>query len=231
MTSPLKGVLYYSDNCLNMKLALLVRRHISASNLPITSVTLKPTGFGRNIHFKGERSFESMFQQILTGLEEMTEDVIYFAEHDVLYHPSHYEFTPPAEDVFYYNSNYWMLRLKDGLAVHYGVSPLSGLVAYREPLLIHMRERGALIEKKGFSLHIGYEPMTHGRINWERKYKMQLFKSELPNIDIAHSNNSSWKRWDMKFFRRKPEYWEESHGYSVPGWNLIEVLKGIRKDA
>ena len=224
MTSPLKGVLYYSDNCLNMKLALVVRKYIARSGLPITSVSLKPTGFGRNIHFKGKRAFETMYRQILRGLEEMKEDVVFLAEHDVLYHPLYFQFTPPADNVFYYNTNYWMLRLRDGFAVFYDVSPLSGLVAYREPLLIHMQERIKLIEKEGFSRHIGYEPMTHGRINWEHKYRVELFKSEFPNIDIAHSGNSSWKRWKIKYFRRKPMNWLETTGYYVPGWDLVEVL-------
>ena len=67
-----------------------------------------------------------MFKQILTGLEAMTEDIVYFCEHDILYHPDHFKFIPPSNNTFYYNGNYWDLRLKDGFAVHYDSSPLSG---------------------------------------------------------------------------------------------------------
>ena len=223
-----KGILYYTNNRLNMKLARLVRKYIADSGLPITSVTHKPTNFGKNIVFSGENSNKTMFQQILKGLEEMKEDVIYFSEHDVLYHPSHFKFTLSDPNIFYYNGNYWMLRLKDGFAIHYDVSPLSGLVAYREPLLIHFRERMELIEKEGFSLKMGFEPMTHKRIKWEHWYNFEIFNPEFPNVDIAHSANLTWKRWKIEQFRRKPKFWNESDIQHIPGWpNLPEMLSGI----
>ena len=66
-----KGILYYSDNRLNMKLALTCRKFIARSGLPITSVTLKPTKFGNNINLPLERSFETLYKQILVGLMAM----------------------------------------------------------------------------------------------------------------------------------------------------------------
>lgn len=221
LEGPTKGILYYTDNRLNMKLAGKCREWIRAANIPITSVSIKPMKFGNNIHLPGERGYKQMFKQILAGLEAMTEDIVYFCEHDVLYHPNHFLFTPEKKGTFYYNGNYWDLRLKDGFAVHYDSSPLSGLVVWREAALAHFRERLAMIEELGDNykpLHMGFEPFTHGRINWKFWCDFEIFTPEFPNIDIAHGGNLTWKRWRKEDFIRKPKFWDESTNYTIPGW-------------
>jgi len=226
---PTKGILYYTDNQLNMKLATTVRRQLKKAGLPITSVSLKPMDFGHNIHFKGERGWLTMAKQILTGLEAMTENIVYFCEHDVLYHPSHFKFTPEDEFKWYYNGNYWFLRQKDGFAIHYDVSPLSGLAVYRQTAIRHFKERVKYMEEQGENLkvrHMGFEPFTHGRVKWEFWCPFEIFMTEHPNIDITHSNNITWKRWNQADFIKKPKFWEESTIDNIPGWpNLKEILK------
>ena len=219
-----KSILYYTDNQLNMRMARACRNYISKSGLPITSVTLKPTNFGRNIYLKLERSYKTMYKQILTGLEAMTEDIIYFCEHDTLYHPSHFEFIPTDMQTFYYNGNYWFLRMSDGFAIHYDVSPLSGLVVNRNIALIHFRERQALIEKQGFGYYMGFEPMTHNRIKWDSMYKFEVFKPPFPNVDLCHGGNLTFKRWKQSRFRRKPKFWVESNINKIPGWKDLPKI-------
>lgn len=167
---------------------------------------------------KLESGSESMFRQILAGLEAMTEDVVYFAEHDVLYHPSHFDFTPIDRDTFYYNENVWFYRLSDGHCLHYDAKQLSGLVGYREQLITHFRERIELIEKEGFSRRMGYEPMTHGRVQWKYMYKAEGFMSECPNVDIKHDNNLVGQRWSKDQFRNQKytKGWTEAG--EVPCW-------------
>ena len=58
-----------------------------------------------------------MFKQILSALEAQDTDIVYFCEHDVLYDPSHFEFTPPKKDVWYYNVNVWKLDANTGHAM------------------------------------------------------------------------------------------------------------------
>lgn len=222
------GILYYTDNTLNRGLAKLCREYITHANLPITSVSLKRLDFGHNIHLKLERSYETLATQILTGLEAMTEDIVYFCEHDDLYHPNHFEFIPPEKNKFYYNGNYWFLR-EDGFAVHYNVSPLSGLVAYREPLLNHFRERLEMIKKDGYSFKMGFEPMTHHRIPWKYWYDFEIFMPEFPNIDICHGTNLTWKRFKKEDFRRKPKFWEESDIYHISGWSDLPDILNFKK--
>lgn len=231
---PTKGILYYTDHHINMKLAHKVRKTISDSGLHITSVSLKPLKFGDNIVVKKERGFGTMFEQILIGLEAMKEDIVYFCEHDILYHPDHFKFIPKEKGTFYYNGNYWNLRLSDGFAVHYDVSPLSGLVVHRETAIKHFKERleyyNSYTSKKDgrFYRRVGFEPFTHERIKWKFWCPFEIFMPENPNIDIAHDGNATWKRWEQKHFIRKPKFWEESSGYKIPGWyGLIDLLNKV----
>jgi len=224
-SQPTKGILYYSDNQLNMSLAGKVRKQIKKANLPITSVTLKPTVFGYNIHYKSERSFKTMANQILTGLKAMKEDIVYFSEHDVFYHPDHFKFTPSSPNTWYYNGNYWFVRANDGFAVHYDASPLSGLVVYRESAIKHFEERVKMIEELGDDykpLHMGFEPFTQGRVKWDYWCPFEVFMPENPNIDITHGNNLTWKRWKESQFIKKPKFWEE--GLIIPGWGTYKEI-------
>ncbi len=221
-----RGIIYYTDNCLNIRLAKTVRKYINQSGLPIVSCTLKPTDFGKNIHMKEERGYKTMFKQILTALEASDADIIYFCEHDVLYHSSHFNFIPTDPNTFYYNGNYWMVRITDGFAIHYDVSPLSGLVGFRQQLITHFKERLELIKKKGFGYYMGFEPMTHKRIKWENWYNFEVFQPEGPNIDVAHEGNLTRKRWSQDKFIRKPKFWEESTVDKIPGWtDLRNILR------
>ena len=222
---PSRGVLYYSDGRLNAEMLSICQRYVAQSCLPVTSVTLKPMNFGRNISLPLEPCYESMYLQILIGLEAMTEDIVYFCEHDVLYHPGHFDFVPSETDTYYYNGNYWYVRMSDGFAIHYNVSPLSGLCAYREPLTAHFRERVELISKRGFGYDIGFEPMTHHRIQWRNWYQFEVFQPEFPNVDLCHGGNLTQKRWNIDRFRRKPKLWEESNVQRIPGWpDLPEII-------
>jgi hypothetical protein len=222
-----KGILYYSDNQIDESLAQICRDQIKSQNIPITSVTLKPIDFGKNICLNLKRGYEAMFEQILVGLENMSEDMVYFCEHDVLYHPTHFDFVPKEETTFYYNGNYWFLRLSDGFAINYDVSPLSGLVVHRESALKHFRERYSFIKKNGFSYKIGFEPFTHRRIKWDYWCNFKLFFSEFPNVDISHGANVTRKRWSTDKFRRKPKFWRESDIHHIPGWEIYNKLKEL----
>ncbi len=170
-----------------------------------------------------------MFSQILAALEHSTAEVIYFCEHDVLYHSSHFDFIPANSDTFYYNQNVWWLRTNDGHALHYDVNQLSGLVGFRQPLLTHFQERYETVLKGGFSRKMGFEPMTHHRMKWQHVYKNGSFKSALPNVDIKHGENATGARWDKSQFRDKSllKNWQEGEVDSIPGWTNLRQLLGI----
>jgi glycosyltransferase involved in cell wall biosynthesis len=147
------GLIYYTDNQLDEKYAKPARESIQKGakerNFRITTGALKKKlDWGhKNISFPTlKRSFYAMHKQILACLENTSDDIIFFTEADVIYHPSHFDFIPKEKDTFYYNRNVWMLRTPDGHALHYEVDQLSGLCVYKETALIHSKERFKLEE-------------------------------------------------------------------------------------
>ena len=200
VTTPKVGVLYYTNNQLNIKLAKKCRYHIKQAGLPITSVSFKPLDFGSNITFPIKTGVLSLFKKILIGLETMTEDVVFFCESDVLYHPSHFDFFPEEKDIYYYNKNVWRIR-EDGFAVYYDHKSASQLCAWRETLLNEYRERVRRTERAGYQ-NGGYEPGTRptkrgGYSNSESEY----FVSKEPNLDIRHKGTMTGSRWRQKDFK------------------------------
>jgi len=218
------GILYYTDNALNIRLAKKCRWFIKQSGLPITSVSLKPLDFGKNIRLPLKRGVLTMFRQILTGLEAMTEDIVFFCEHDVIYHLSHFDFIPERPDVFYYNKNVWRIR-EDGLALYYTHKSTSQLCAWRKPLIKEYQERVRRTEIAGYH-NAGYEPGTRttkrgGYSNSESEY----FESKEPNLDIRHPGTMSESRWRQKDFKDQAtcQDWKESTLSEIPAWKDLEI--------
>lgn len=231
-----KGIIYYSDSQLPDNIAVPVRNQLAKisqeKHIPIVSATLKKLDFGdKSIRFPSlKRGYPAMFKQIMAALEHSTSDIIFFCEHDVLYHPSHFDFTPEDRNTFYYNQNVWYLRLSDGEALHYDVNQLSGLCGYREELLTHFTERYEKVLAEGFSRKMGFEPMTHKRIIWKHMYRADSWKSERPNIDIRHDGNLTSTRWYKSQFRNQKllKNWKKNK-LKIYGWGrTYDLLQKFR---
>ncbi|NLE59865.1 MAG: glycosyltransferase family 2 protein [Planctomycetes bacterium] len=232
---PSKGIVYYTDNRLAPEIMLACQRELLIPGLPITSVSLAPLkGFGRNIVLPEVRGVLTMFRQILAGLEASDAEIIFFAEHDVLYHPSHFEFTPPdaqqPQAVIWYNTNVWHVRSTDGHALYYEAKRTSQLCACRDVLVEHYRKRVARVETEGFSRRMGFEPGTHRRPERVDDLTSDTWQSPVSNIDIKHGRNLTPARWSPEQFRdqRNCRGWQEADG--VPGWGagpgwFTEVLR------
>jgi hypothetical protein len=147
-------------------------------------VTLQPIDLGTNIHLALERGHLTMFKQQLAALEALDTDIAFMVEHDVLYHPSHFEFTPPRRDVFYYNQNTWRVDARSGQALFYVCSQVSGLCAYRDILVDHYRKRVAHVEQHGFDRNLGYEPGTNSRARALDGRGAEAWLSAGPLVDI-----------------------------------------------
>ena len=217
-SEPTKEIVYYTDNRLDPQIMEAVQRQLERSKLSIISVSLEPLYFGDNLTLDAERGALTMFKQILAGLEASTADIVFFAEHDVLYHPSHFDFVPERSDVFYYNQNSWKVDSVSGQALFHYASSTSGLCAYRELLLEHYRKRVEIVEQNGFTRRMGYEPGTHGRAERVDDYKAETWMSPQPNIDLRHRHNLTQTRWYKNEFRnqRYTKGWTEAG--AVPGW-------------
>lgn len=222
-----KGIIYYTDSQLDEKYAVLVRKQLSKIGLPIISASLKPLDFGVNITICKERGYMTMFEQILAALKLSSADIVFFAEHDIIYHPSHFDFYPVHKCTFYYNQNVWKVRASDGHALHYLCSQTSGLCAYRDLLIDHYEKRIAYVSENGYSNKIGFEPGTHNRVS-ELSGKSETWMSDCPNIDIRHNSNLTKSRWNKDQFRSQKytKGWIEDE--YIPCWGKFsEVVNMI----
>ena len=224
-----KGIIYYTDNQLNLKIAKRVQRQLESIGLPVVSASLKPMDFGKNIWMKGfKRGYMSMFKQILTALEHSDSDVVYFCEHDVLYNRSHFDFTPPSKDIWYYNVNVYKVNSNTGHAIKTDdCRQVSGICVYRETAIKHYRKRIEMLENyKGSDFNsyvraVGFEPGTHNRAERVDDNKSETWSSSEPLADIRHDGNLTNTRWTPEEFRNKKftQGWQEID--EVPHWGKL----------
>jgi hypothetical protein len=216
-----KGCVYYTNNKLDPTIAVAAQRQLDICRekhgLDLVSVSLEPMYFGKNFVLDGEPGYLTMFQQILKGLEESTADIIFLTEHDMLYHPCHFEFIPTQSEVFFYNENTWKVDAKSGQAVFYYTKQTSGCCAFRELLVKHYRKRVERVAREGFKRAMGFEPGCHKFPRGVDDYDAQRWMSETPNIDIRHDNNLTQSRWSKDQFRSQR---------SCQGWNLADEVPG-----
>jgi hypothetical protein len=211
-----KGIIYYTDNQLPIKMAKRVQRTIKASGLPIVSASLKPMDkMGKNIHLPLQRGKLTMFKQQLAALEALDTDYVFFCEHDVLYPKEHFDFTPPTRDRFYYNHNWWKIGNGD-LAVHWDADQVSGLCCDRKLAVEWYRKMVENFDEKTFDRK--YEP--------ESGTNSESWKSSVPLIDIRHSHNLTYNKWQIDDFRNKDTAvnFEQTTIDKIAGWENLQEL-------
>lgn len=194
--TPSKGIIFYTDNQLKISVASLVQKTLSKISsdlsIPIVSCSLKPMNFGQNIHLDLKRGYKTYFTQILTALEASTAEVIFMCEHDVVYHPSHFDFVPTDKETIYYNRN-WVKIHPDGQVLKWEADQVSGVCAYRETLINFYRQRLGTYTDDTFDRK--FEPVSgHGSEHWH---------SSFPNLDIRHENNLTFSKRNLDHFRDK----------------------------
>lgn len=220
--------LYYTCclHSLDIEMACRAQLTTAIGEIELGTVSREPIRFGDwNVVVEEPRSPLTMHKQILVGLERTDADAVFLCESDVLYHPSHFDFSPPLDDVFYYNTNVWKLRYPDGHAVWTDdLQQVSGCCAMRDLLLEFYRRRVTEIERDGFNHH--YEPgpktSSYAAVNRQSAY---------PNLDIRHGGTLTRSKWSPKDFRnqRYARGWKETDD-DLPGWGSpIDIMRCVRE--
>lgn len=195
----MKGIIYYTHHIVREDIAIVCRKYIKQVVLPIVSVSHYPLDFGENYVIDLPSNVLTMFKQTLLAIEKSAAEIIFFCEHDVLYHPNHFDFVPPRKDVYYYNLNVWHLDTDTGQALTYDrMKMTSGLCAHRDILIEHYSKKIETIENdpRGFSRkRLGFEPGKADPYGWE------AWHSEKPNINIKHGLNVTKKRFKLEEYR------------------------------
>lgn len=220
-----KGIVWYTDGRLDPLIQQVCQDQLVDAIGDIPLITVTPDDVG------GQPGILTMHRQILAGLQALETNVAFLAEHDILYHPSHFDFTPRRDKVFYYNTNVWRWKYPTGPAVWTDdLQQLSGLVAYRSLLIDYFSRKIAQIEDKGNNRH--YEPGTNANIyghHSKGRYGSRNYLSEFPNVDIRHGNNLTPSKWSPREFRNKKyaKGWKETD--EIPYWGRVGEL--FRKES
>jgi hypothetical protein len=225
-----KGICFYTDNLIEEPILSLVRNSLDVG-LPIFSASLKPIFFGEDEIINGERGYPTMVKQILSCLERSNTKYVFFCEHDVLYHPSHFDFTPPRDDIFYYNENVWRWWIGADMAIrHDRMLSLSSLCVNREFALEHYRMRNRRIQER-LGEFVGKEPDLGRKWGYEPGVKKKkrggltdddfgTWSSEFPNIDIRHKGTFSRPKVKLSEFKHAPKWFKEIPISEIKGWDL-----------
>ncbi len=231
-----KGIIYYTDNRLREPIFSIVQKQILKSGLPIVSVSLKPINFGQNIVLSSSPGYLSMVTQITMALAKSETNYVFFCEHDVLYPLSHFDFTPPKDNIFYYNAYVWRWKYSEDLAITYDrLISLSGLCVNRKFALDHYKRRLEKIQEMNYDRDTRHEP------GWARKWgyepgtkkikrggfsddNFETWSSEFPMVDIRHGRTFSQSKVTLDSFTHKPENWRETTLDKIPGWDLKSLF-------
>jgi len=184
-----KAILYYTGNRHPPEIEQACRDQLDLArgDIPVWCVSRLRTDYGdHQIIIPGSPGPLQIHRQILAGLYEIRCDVVFLAENDVLYHPSHFAFEPGRPDRFYYNTNVWRVRYDDGFSVWTDdLQQTSGLCADVNLMWRYYRVRVEQIEQNGFDRHFEPGPKTG-------LWRTENWRSEYPNLDIRHG--ATWTR-------------------------------------
>jgi hypothetical protein len=204
-----KGIVYFSDGRPEPKILKMCQKQLKESNLPIVNCSLVPMDFAnKNIVLNMFRGYEAYFTQILTALENSHSEIIFWAEHDVLYPPSHFDFTPPTKDKFYYDQNWVKIDWPYTKGVSWDADQVSGLCCYRELALNWYKAK--LKEYQNAPIKTEDKNRSLGNKQWDRKFEpgsgteqTESWRSPEPYVDIRQSSAVTKNKWSIADFRDK----------------------------
>lgn len=224
------GIVYYTDNTLDATIATACQRNLDRcrGHMPLVCVSQKPMRFGdQNIVLSGQtRSYLAIWRAIVAGLEAIDSDVVFLAEHDVLYSPEHFEFRPSVMDAYWYNTSRWCVNATTGELRNYrGMKALSHLCGNRDLLLEHFRARVARSEREGdrWVYAATCEPGVQQPPVGIDDHPVMIWSTEIPNLDIkAHGKN-----WGQRTaIRWGPE--EAASGWGVTRGRFSVFLSEVK---
>jgi hypothetical protein len=233
----MKKIIYLTDNSIDKELHSTTKKCLlqAAEGIPIISVSQGPCDIGENIDV-GDigRSWMSLYKQQIIGLEACNPgDIVFIAEHDVLYTADHFKYEIVDRKAFHYNDHMWFLEWTDrkNLLGVYSKWPkkrlaLSQLCADRDFYLYTTDKRLKLIEggiryarrfgepgwndermlklaKRATRGHQSLGPIFDQFMETDRHV---VWKSLHPNIDIRHHENFTGPRRGKDRVKNLP-YW------------------------
>jgi len=194
-----RTVLYYTDGNLPQDFAAKVYEQLAAAATDYPLVLQKQPA-------DWPRTHESIYRNILAGLEKVTTPYVALAEHDVLY-PEGY-FRHRQRNDFDYNVNRWCLHADRGIYSRRRQSALSQLFARTEVLRANLWARLEQWPTDAAVFVANFEPGTNDAALGLPPATIHRFKAKLPTVDITgHGFNLSGAKAPREKTCTEIPYW------------------------
>ena len=196
----------------------------SIGDAELITISRIPTDMGKGINLIQTEtpSANNVYKQLLRGAKLATTEFIAVAESDSLYCIDHFEFTPPRNDVFYYNLSHWSIFAWDTTMFSWRNRRGNWtLVCNRQLLIDALEERFAKYPE-------GTPPGATGELGrWRTDKQLGVtprrsedFYTYTPIINMNH---------EFGLDDRAKRHWKR-HGtlraHSIPYWNTpADILK------
>jgi len=174
-------IIYYTDDTIKEPLKSIVLENLNGIGLPVVEMHNEA----------GERNHLQLFRNIQRGLKQVKTPYVALGEHDCLYPKEHFQFKPPKNDVFYYNTNHYFGVVKHGKyhKPYRERKALSGLVCSTDLLVEAIDKRVKFLENGG-EITRGVWGASEFGVR-DDDYKSEGFTTNTPYIDIRHGDNFS----------------------------------------
>lgn len=192
-------VLYYTDGSLPdaFRYAVFDQLRSAVGDAPIVT-QIQPPEWPRN--------HESIYRNVLAGLEKVTTPYVALAEHDVLYPPGYFRHRVKAD--FDYNVNRWCLHADQLVYSRRREWALSQLFARTDLLRENLQWRLTLLRERPADCLANFEP---GKNDWGLglpPVTIHRFKAKLPTVDITgHGYNLTGAKAPKEKVCDEVPYW------------------------
>lgn len=140
----MKTILYYTSNRESPEFEAKIQERILevCGDLPIVSVSQKPSLFGKNICVGDVgHSYLNLYRQTLIGAREAKTEYLVFAEADFLYSKEYFDFKPSGKNLYRYEND-WVILTNPRFRYKYFKKPYAGgtLICKREYMIKELEQ-------------------------------------------------------------------------------------------
>lgn len=175
-------IIFYTANVVDDGIMREVTKSLQSHKIPIISVSQRPMSLGYNVVIPKERSVRNLYKQVLIGASIAETEYVALCEDDCFYSKGHFEYRPAH---FGYNTNRWLLHLREQVFSYRNRVVLSQCIAKRKSLVDTLNERLSL--QKLEDRFCG-EPGRFEKYLKLKVYPLETFSTNLSNLVICHEN-------------------------------------------
>lgn len=209
-------ILYLTHDGISTEVRDLCYRQLlrAADGIPIVEMHQPP---------EWEKSGLSMYRQIKLGLEKIDTRFVAIAEHDCLYTSEHFNFRPPDEEFFYYNTNCYLVQMPgsnqqhpeyDGMfSIFPGRRVQSQLICGTEPLRQVAEDQIRIVEDPAWNTRRYNRPVGEpGTMHW---FKIKQIARESSSLQTKM--RAFMMSYNAKDFQTKVPTIDIRHGDNFTG--------------